>query len=157
MSEKGPEGCKPPFFSINSQGDGLDSGAQCHDVHTGYIHIPNIQPFLQQRKRERPSQTSPAREKQLRLVRLMGCNIPATSAMVLEDLYLEWGKRWPHCIIFFQTNTIYSWNTSLVKCLGFLFNSLEKTLAATQYCNAYMEILMEQLAMRKKCEFFYTK
>lgn len=23
--------------------------------------------------------------------------------------------------------------------------------------NAYLEILMEQLAMRKKCEFFYTK
>lgn len=43
---------------------------------------------LAAKKRKRPSQTGLVREKQLRSVRLMGSNIPATSAMVLEDLYL---------------------------------------------------------------------
>lgn len=90
MEGQGEEwGCNPLYFSINSQGDGLDNGTQCHNVHTDYIHRPNRYNEARSKKKEtRPSQTSLAREKQLRSVRLMGCNIPATSAMVLEDLYL---------------------------------------------------------------------
>lgn len=45
----------------------------------------------------------------------------------------------------------------MVKCPGFLFNSLAKILAATQYCNAYLEILIEQLAMRKNVDSFTKK
>lgn len=75
-------GFKPLHFSINTQGGGLDSGTQRHNVHTEPADTTTLA------AKKRPSQTSLAREKQLHSVRLMGCNIPATSAMVLEDLYL---------------------------------------------------------------------
>lgn len=80
-------GFKPLHFSINSQGGGLDSGTQRHNVHTEPTDTTTLA-AKKKKKRKIPSQTSLAREKQLHSVRLMGCNIPATSAMVLEDLYL---------------------------------------------------------------------